>query len=210
MTSTTYPDGSTLASSALTLSQINNLMQSITSGALGVNPPDPAQVRVDFPVEGQPFVQRPSDDVCFLACVTEDEPYSRVRDQSPGGVGSVVDPVTQTWVYTRNWRVAWTFYGPNSLDRARQLHSATFMDWFNNQLSSSNLYPVEDPPEPTRTPEQFNAQWWERCDFKIDLYEQITETLTWPADAGAVTSVEVRLYDGSPADPVADFTVTKQ
>jgi hypothetical protein len=36
------------------------------------------------------------------------------------------------------------------------------------------------------------------------MYEQVTETIT----DGIATSVEVKVFDGSPNDPVADFTVT--
>jgi hypothetical protein len=89
------------------------------------------------------------------------------------------------------------------LDRARQIWSATFIDYFNDQLNLSNLFPVSEPTEPARVPETWNAQFWERCDFAITMYENVTETI----EDGAVTSVEIKVYDGSPADPVADFTV---
>ena len=83
------------------------------------------------------------------------------------------------------------------------LHSAFFMDFFNDQLSLQNLYPVSDFAEPTRTPEQTNAQWFERADFHVIMYEQVTETI----NDGVVTSVEVKVYDGSDDDPVADITI---
>jgi hypothetical protein len=120
-----------------------------------------------------------------------------VRDRTFSGTG----PVTETWGYTRGWRVAWCLYGPNSTDRARMIHSAMFMDYFNDVLSLSNLYPISDPPEPTRIPEQTNSQWFERADFHIIMYEQVTETI----EDGAVTSVEVKVYDKDGL--AADITV---
>jgi hypothetical protein len=84
------------------------------------------------------------------------------------------------------------------------IRSALFMDYFNDQLNLSNLYPVPDSPEVTRMPEEWNAQWIERSDYHIVMYEQVTETIT----DGIATSVEVKVFDGSPNDPVADFTVT--
>jgi hypothetical protein len=78
------------------------------------------------------------------------------------------------------------------------------MDYFNDALNLANLFPVSDPVEPVRTPELINAEWWERCDFALTLYENVTETI----EDGKVTSVEIKVYDGSPDDPVADFTVT--
>lgn len=78
------------------------------------------------------------------------------------------------------------------------------MDYFNDQLNLNNLFPVSDPAEPTRTPENFNAQWWERADFSIEMYENVTETV----EDGKVTSVEIKVYDAdvSTTGPAADVT----
>lgn len=205
-TSTTYPNGQVLQSSALTVAQINAIMQPLTCGMLGLplptanQPAGYAAVRIDWPTQGQPFSPLPNQDVCFLSCLLEETPYNKVRNKSLSGAG----PVTETWTYTRGWRISWTLYGPNSTDRARQIWSATFMDYFNDVLNLANLFPVSDPVEPIRAPELINAEWWERCDFSLSLYENVTETI----EDGQAISVEIKVYDGSPADPVADFTVT--
>ena len=207
MTTTTYPNGQVLTSSALTVDQINVLLQSLTCGMLGLPLPTPSKpsgysdVRVDWPTQGQPFVATPAQDGCFLACVQQETPYNKVRNKTLSGAG----PVTETWTYTRGWRTSWTLYGPNSYDRARQIWSALFMDYFNDQLNLANLFPVSDPAEPTRTPENFNAQWWERTDFSIEMYENVTETI----DDSKVTSLEIKLYDAevSKTGPAADVIV---
>jgi hypothetical protein len=203
-TSITYPDGATLASSALTVPQMNVIMQAWTLAALGVIPPDYSRVRVDWPTEGQPFASSPSQDVCFVQCATQDNEYSRIRDLVNTGTG----PVLETWNYTSGWRVAWCAYGPNATDNTRAIKSALFLDYFTDQLSLNNLFPLPDPPNPTYLPENFNALWWARSDFHVDLYENVTETLTTPT-GGFVTSVEIKVYNGAPSDPVADFTVHK-
>ena len=202
MTTTTYPNGQTLTSTALTIQQINILIQTLTCGMLGINPVDPSQVRVDWQPQGQPDVALPSDDSCYISCVLQDTPYSRVRDRSYAGI----DVSTETWVYTRGWRIAWEAYGPSAFDRMRQVHSALFIDYFNDQLAlQGNLYPVLDPAEPTRMPTNHNAQWYDRSDFRIEMYEQVTETIQYPV----VASLEIKVYDGSPDDPVADIILTK-
>jgi hypothetical protein len=200
-TQTPYPNGQVLVSSALTIAQINTLLQSLTCGMIGINPPDYSQVRIDWPTTGQPFGVLPSQDVCFLSCLLQDVDYNKIRNRTYSGTG----PVTETWTYTRGWRIAWTLYGPNSTDRARQIWSATFMDYFNDQLNLSNLFPVPDPAEPVRAPELLNAEWWERCDFAITMYENVTETI----EDGAVESVEVKVYESSPSlpAPAADVEV---
>lgn len=201
MTTTQYPNGQTLTSTALTVKQINIIVQTLTCGMLGIIPVDPALVRVDWQPQGQPDVALPSQDSCYISCVTQDVEYSRVRDRTYAGTNS--GPVTETWVYTRGWRISWNTYGLNSFDRARQIHSALFQDYFNDQFATANLYPVLDPQEPVRLPIEHNAQWYDASSFHCIFYEQVTETIQTPS----VTSVEIKVYDGSVDDPVFDFTI---
>jgi hypothetical protein len=202
MASVTYPNGQTLTSTALSPQQINIVVQQITCGMLGINPVDPSKVRVDWQQQGQPDVALPTQDSCYISCVTQDVDYSRVRDRTYDGDSTA--PINETWVYTRGWRVEWALYGPNSFDRARQVHSALFQDYFNDAFATSNLYPVLEPAEPVRLPIEHNAQWYDSSQFHCVFYEQITETIQSPV----ATSVEVKVYDGSPDDPVADVTIT--
>lgn len=201
MTTTTYPNGQTLASTALTEKQMDIIIQTQTCGMLGINPVDPTKVRVNWQPQGQPGVALPSQDICYISCVTQDVEYSRVRDHTYTGDNS--GPVTDTWVYTRGWRVTWQLEGSSSVDRARQIHSALFMDYFNTQFELSKLYPVLDPPEPARVPVEHNAQWYDSNQFHCIFYEEVTETIQTPS----VTSVEIKVYDGSVNDPIADITV---
>ena len=209
MTTTTYPNGQVLTSTALTQQQMNVMLQALTCGMLGLPLPTTAKpagftaVRIDWPVEGQPFVPNPQTDGCFLACVTEETTYNKVRNRTYSATG----PVIETWTYTRGWRISWTLYGPNCVDRARQIWSAAvFMDYFADALSNNNLFVVTDPAEPTYLPENFNAQYWPRSDFAVSMYENVTETI----NVGQVTSAEIKLYEAeaSTTGPAADFTVT--
>lgn len=203
-TSTTFPNGQILTSTALTVPQANVAVQAWTLQVLGMAPTNYSRVRVDWPTQGQPFSSLPSEDICYIQCVTHDTDYTRIRDKSVVGI----EPVTETWNYTRGWRIAWCAYGPHAVDNLRLVKTALFLDYFNDLLNTSNFYPMSDPPEPTYTPENIDAEWWARADFHVDAYEAITEVLTTPT-GGYVKSVEVKVYDESPADPAADFTVTK-
>jgi hypothetical protein len=201
-TSTTYPNGQVLVSSALTVAAINAALQTLTCGMIGINPPDFSLVRVDWQTEGQPF-ENANVDICYLACVPKDEAYSRVRDKTLTSPGPGTGPVTENWLYTKGWEISWTLYGPNSEDRARMIRSAFFMDYFNDALSAVNLYPVNEPAEVRRAPELINGQWFERADFSIVMYEQVIETI----EDGAATSVEIKINDKS--GQLADFTVSE-
>lgn len=199
--SVTYPSGQTLTSTALSTQAMNVLMQAQTCGMLGIVPVDVAKVRVDWQPIGQPDVKRPSDDICYVACVPEDVEYSRVRDRTFASGGTFV--AAETWVYTRGWRVEWDLYGPASVDRARQIQSGLFQDYFNAQFEAQKLYPVLDLREPVRSPEMHNAQWYDHASLHCVFYEQITETIQSPA----VRSVEIKVFDSD--GQVADITVPK-
>lgn len=199
MSNIAYPNGQVLTSTALSKAQMNTIIQPLTCNVLGL-PGQFNKVRVGWPTEGQPF-QDVSFDGCYIRCVTADSPYSKIRDLELVQTADDV-PLVETWTYTRNWRVHWVFYGPNSTDNARAVHSAMFMDYFNEQLAGSNLYVVSEFDEPVNVPEQFNAQWWERTDFWCDMYEAVTETI----QPGIATSVEIVVQDS--VGVRADITVT--
>ena len=205
----TYSNRQVFTSSALTPANVNVIIQALTISLLGLpqpNGPGSASyeaVRVSWQQQGQPF-QNANDDICYLLSVTRDDDYSRVRDAYISGVGTDVSPLLENWSYTRAWTITWHFYGPNSLDRARLVRSAMFLDYANNMLSLSNLYPVNNPREIVRLPQEINGQWFEYAEFEIELYEQVTETVT----DGAVTSVEIKVYEGTNTGPTADFTVS--
>lgn len=190
-----YPDGSTLNSSALTLQQINTIMHPLTLGMLGllvVN--NSAKVRIEYPTEGAPFGDV-SDDVCYIRCMIKDDPYDKIRDkyywpqtgkgygqgpygQMPYGEGDPNTTIAEQWNYTRVWAIRWCFYGPNSTDNARVVRSGLYQDYFTNSLSKVQLFPMSDFPAPVRAPEEIDAQWFERVDLEVEMYEFVTEVLS--------------------------------
>lgn len=199
--SVTYPDGSTLVSSALTIAQINALMVPLTLSALGFAStavdPNSGQVRIKWPTLGAPF-PKVTEDVCFLACVPKDDPYNRIRDRAnlPGPSGELIEQ----WNYTRAWSIRFCHYGPNSTDFARAVRSAMYQDYFTTLLGQSNLFPVSDFPEVVRVPEEKNGQWYERADLEIEMYEEVIETI----DRQVVLSVEV--IGETPTGKIFDVT----
>lgn len=197
MTAIIYPNGTTLTSTALSPDAINRVVQALTCSMLGLSL-DFSKVRINWQTQGQPFDISPGDDVCYLACTVHDVEYSRIRDQAMSMLDGVL---VSTWLYTRGWLVKWCFYGANATDHARAVHSGLFMDWVNYSLNASNLFPVNDTPEPTRIPELINAQWWERADFHVIMYEQVTETIS----EDKALSVEIKVEDSNGLE--ADITV---
>ena len=183
MTTTTFPNGQVFISSALTVLQMNTIMQALATQMLGIAPGASnfdSMVRLDWPTGGQPSYQI-TDDLCFLRNIVVDDQYNRIRDKTE----TVNDGITllETWNYTRVWMTSFTVVGPNSSDNARLIKSAFFLDFPLDSLAQSNLYLLADIADPIRAPELFAGQWWERCDLEVKFNEAVTETIYTPAIA---------------------------
>jgi hypothetical protein len=252
----TYPDGSTLTSTALTKNQIETLLQVLTCQLLGIVampwtvsfvvtageavgttasltnlyagqviscPGLPPGTRLNSvePINRQLYFSNPAtatgnqygtvvdplafskvrigwqqqgqagwgvnDDIAFVRCTPVDADYSRGRD------GDTIDTpegtkILQSDNYTRQWRTAWCFYGPNSIDSARAVRAALGRASFaDTALAAMGLYVNPSIAEITRVPEMFQGQWWERVDLAAIFNEDIRETV----EVNAVASVEV-------------------
>jgi len=181
-------------------------MQLLTINALGITPPsvpnDPAysDVRVGWQQLGQP-AQTVNQDVAYVRSTTvNDAPVNRVRDVQwiPNPQDDNDPPISMIHLYTymRVWETFWEFYGPNSFDRARMLHSSLFTQLMHDTFAAAGLqlYWVTDASCPRRVPYYSDSQWWERCDFEARFNELVTEAVIVPIAA----SVEVKIYTDVP------------
>jgi hypothetical protein len=176
----------------LTPSSLGVILQPLVCQMLGIDvSTDPlaySKVRLGWQTLGQPG-WGVSDDVCTIQATEEDDKYNRIRDLEYTAASST--SFTKTFIYTRVWRVAFSFYGPTGFDNARTLKSALLStDAIRYALAASALYVVSDMPATVRAPELFQGQWWERSDFSVRMNEQVTETQT----VSAIASVEVLTY----------------
>jgi hypothetical protein len=190
--STTFPNGQTLTSSALTPDSFLAAFQLVTAQILGLNPqnatdPAYAKVRLDWPTSGQP-AWAITDDIAFLGAREEESDFSKIRDRAYGYNNP--QSLTATYTYTRVWRVSWKFYGPNSFDHARLTNDALFLDWVHDALAASQLYLV-DSGRPQYAPELFSAQWWKRTDLSARYNELVTATIV----DSSIASAEVIVYN---------------
>lgn len=210
-----YPDGSTLATTALTIfpngGTFGPILQLQTLSMMGLNPPGTPQqaltnsdrVRLEWATQGQPFGNS-DEDVCYVRVTPKDEWYDKIREVTATGNPSGDNTFLQEqWNYTNVWTVRWIFYGPNAVDFARQVRSALQQEFFILQFQQFNLFPVCDIPTPMRVPDQTaEGLWLERCDIECDFYEFVTETIL----RQTVKSVEVIVQN--PSGVIADITVT--
>ncbi len=171
---------------------VNELLQTTTITVLGLDldPAKYAKVRVGWQKRGAPGWKIDEDVVIVRATEEDDDRVNRQRDED----FSTVDPATllSTQSYIRVWRCFWTVYGPNALDNGRKIRSALFQQIFHDIYAKGGLYPVMDIAAPTRVPELFQGQWWERVDFACLMNEGVVET----SDVSSIASAEVIVEKG--------------
>ncbi len=193
MTTSAFPNGTSLVSSANTPDSLSTLIQAIVAQILGFDPvasPSTAfsAVRVSWPVDGQPAWQI-TENVCLVRCTPQDNAFSRSRDEVLS-TGTPSIPVAMG--FTQTWDVHLTLYGPASADHGRLILSAFSLDWVKNLLFAANLYPLPWPARPVYAPELFQGQWWKRADITLEMNEQVTETTTVQqaasVDVGIITN----------------------
>jgi len=207
MSSYPVPGVGTMTSTGLTDSQMSVVWQNIVLQCLGITPSGPtdaaaySQVRVDWPVAGQPAWPITSD-VAFIRAVVVPDSYNAAHEVQPTSMPGETFP--EQTIYTRVWQLSFIFYGPNSFDRARQVQACLYQDFVHDILSASNVYLDTVIGTPRRSPELFQNQWWPRSDFSARMNEQVTDTLT----KQTIQSVELILEDADGIFDVIDLPVT--
>lgn len=186
-----------------TPTSMQTIFQRATLQMLGIDPstdPDAFEkVRCGWQQQGQPNEDVNTDFVTVMA-VEDDDAVNRVRDvQHLTHDAFNLDRITS---YMRVWRISWIFYGPNSVENARKVHSGLFLpDDLTIRLANEDIYMVTDPAAPVRAPEIGPGDiWWERVDFYCQFNELVKETTV----VGTFGSAEVIVEE---AVTIAEQTV---
>jgi hypothetical protein len=179
-----------MADTVLTLNQIENLFQRITTIMLGLNPDLPEyadKVRIAWPAVGAPGWKR-TEDIAFIKINNAPDPINIQRDVVYSQID--IDNAKRKVTYTRVHNIMWTFYGPNSFDHADLVRSSIFLPQIREEFEKSNLFLVLDVSTPNRAPELFQGQWWERTDLTAYYNEKVVRDGSVPY----IKSTNVRTY----------------
>jgi hypothetical protein len=164
----------------LTKLQIEDLFFSLTMQILGLDPAAPAnksRIRMTWPTGGSPAWEI-GEDVTFLLVNYDDDPVTRQMEVSYAE--SDADYADQSTSYTRVLRIDWICYGPNSFGDADTIRAGLFSAAMKLQLTAANLALITDVSMPTRTPELYNGQWWERSSLTARFNEFVVRHSTVP------------------------------
>lgn len=193
ITTSTFPNGQQLVSSANAPLDIETIFQSMAAQIFGfdVTNAEVSQavlqqawdtVRVAWQAEGQPAWSRKAN-VCIVRATLDDDPFSRTRDGLWADVELNAAQVQEQQSYTQVWSVHFMLYGPTAAQRARLLASAFFQDWVHDALVPLNLYALANWPRPVYAPELFEGQYWNRFDYQLKFNEFVSESIIVPSVA---------------------------
>ena len=171
-----------IADQYLTIPQLGNVFQTLTSSILGLSGTDIDDfVRLAWPTDGSP-AWKIDEDKCFIQVVQESEPYDKQRNVTYTNIDGINS--NQDTDYTRVIRVNWIFYGPNSSLYADNVKDALFFQKNHDVLAQYGIYLVPDIVAPSRVPEIFQHRWWERVDLHALFYDETIRNtpVPWVAD----------------------------
>ncbi len=188
--------------------QVEVLIQGICIGILGLQPTSTDgfyKVRVSWQPTGAPDWKQ-NEDILFIRAEWADDQYDRIREKTLYPDPSDDTKLIQSETYTRVWRIAFVFYGPNGLDKTRKILHALFSEPVHDSFAASHLYMIPDIGTPQRVPEEFTSIWWERVDFSVNFNEAVVELTSIPI----VENVPVKVYDSASFgldNPIINLTV---
>jgi hypothetical protein len=165
-----------MAEQVLKLQELKDFFVAITCQMLNIDPTTSqgkGKVRSTWPLDGQPS-RKISDDIVFIRVVPQDNKLARELNivyQKPEDVTD--EYLIKNTGYTRVHEINFTFYGPNGYDNADIIRYSIFSYDYMLKFREKNLFLITDVAMPTRLPELYNAQWWERTDFSCTFNEAV-------------------------------------
>ena len=164
-----------MADQVLKLKEIERVFVEITCEMLDIDlskKENHHKVRKAWPTNGAPAWSI-DEDIVFLRITPVDDKMARQQN-------IIYNPHEQDQAYakkqtgyTRVHKVNWTLYGPNSYDNADIIRHLIFDYDYMKKFKAKNLFLVTDVPMPTRLPEYYSGQWWERTDFSATFNEAV-------------------------------------
>lgn len=181
-----------MADQVLKLTEIEDFFQSITCQMLGLDmtkPENQDKVRIAWPTGGAPS-WKIDEDVAFLRVTPIDDRVARTLNIIYNTNDVDNEYLTKKTGYTRVHKIDFTLYGPNSYDNADLIrYSLLDPHLLKSEFKAKNLFVIPDIPMPTRLPELYNGQWWERTDFSVTFNEGVIREQQTPF----IKSVDIEL-----------------
>lgn len=165
-----------MADQVLKLKNLEDFFQNITCQMLGIDmtrSENQGKVRIAWGRDGVPS-WKIDEDIVFLRITPQDDKMARELNivyKTPEEISN--EYLIRNTGYTRVHKIDFTLYGPNSYDNADVIRNSIFSYDYMLKFRKKNLYLITDVAMPTRLPELYNGQWWERTDFSCTFNEAV-------------------------------------
>jgi hypothetical protein len=181
-----------MADQVLKLTEIEDFFQNITCQILGLDmtlDENQGKVRLAWPTQGAPS-WKIDEDIVFLRVTPIDDRVARTLNIIYNTNDEDNEYLKKKIGYTRVHKIDFTLYGLNSYDNADLIrYSLLDPHLFKSEFKAKNLFAIPDIPMPTRLPELYNNQWWERTDFSATFNEGVIREQQTPF----IKSAEIEL-----------------
>lgn len=181
-----------MADQILKLTELEDFFADVTYKILGLDPTlaaNKGKVRLTWPSNGAPS-WKITDDVVFLRVTPIDDKQARTLNiiYDTNSIDNI--NLKKETGYTRVHKIDFTFYGPNSYDNADLIrYTLLEPNSYKDEFKNKNLFIIPDIPMPTRLPELYNGQWWDRTDFSANFNEAVIRRSLVPF----IESTEIKL-----------------
>lgn len=182
-----------MAEQVLKLKGLEDFFYEITCQMLGIDltkEENQSKVRIAWPTEGAPGWEI-NEDIVFLRITPVDDRMARQQNIIYNPDKDDKAYAKKQTGYTRVHKINWTLYGPNSYDNADIIRHLIFDYEYMKKFKIKNLFLITDVPMPTRLPEYYNGQWWERTDFSATFNEAVIRENKVPY----ITGTDIRIIE---------------
>ena len=181
-----------MSNQILTLKEIEDFFQYITSLMLGLDMTqqiNQGKVRLAWPTSGAPS-WKIDEDIVFLRITPVDNKQARTLNIIYDTNSTDNINLNKETGYTRVHKVDFTFYGPNAYDNADLIrYTLLEPNSYKDEFKNKNIFVIPDISMPTRLPELYNGQWWDRTDFSASFNEAVIRKSLVPF----IQSAEIKL-----------------
>ncbi|RXI46088.1 hypothetical protein DP145_01750 [Clostridium tetani] len=164
-----------MADQVLKLQELEDFIYDITCKMLDIDlnkEENQDRVRIAWPTDGSPAWSI-DEDVVYLRITPIDDSMARQQNIAYNPDKDNKAYAKKQTGYTRVHKINWTLYGPNSYDNADIIRHLIFDYDYMKKFKEKNIFLITDVPMPTRLPELYNGQWWERTDFSATFNEAV-------------------------------------
>lgn len=161
------------------LNQVKKNIFDVSCLILG-EPTTTNKIRFAYSDKSTSFIQK-GEDICYIDLNLIEDNFTKYTDNLSKYNGNIEKNVDNISILTNKWSVIWTTYGNNAYDNIFKFRTKILNADIKKKLREIKFAPIPHFVSPIRVSEEFQGQWINRWDFKINFYQQMDTTEIIPS-----------------------------